>query len=95
MIAKPRRGTLGNTLRTAAWLAFALLFASLVIAAGIMIAAIVAGQARPNDLHTWADLGQACGAFSAIAAVAALGHCPLVKKFYTCLGRFDVTMVMV
>jgi hypothetical protein len=25
----------------------------------------------------------------------ALSHCPLVKKFYTSLGRFGVTMVMV
>jgi Family of unknown function (DUF6082) len=73
MIAKPRRGTLRNTLRTVAWLVFAVLFASLVMAAGVMIATIVAGQARQNDLRTWADLGQACGAFSAITAVAALG----------------------
>src|SRR6266487_4381663 len=73
MIARPRRGTLGNTLRTVAWLAFALLFAAIVLGAGVVLAGLVVDQARPNDLRIWADLGQASGAFSAIAAVAALG----------------------
>jgi hypothetical protein len=73
MTAWPGRSVRRTALRTAAWLAFASLPAALIMAGGATLGAYVADRAPPATLHTWADLGQAFGALSAIAAVAALG----------------------
>jgi hypothetical protein len=43
------------------------------MAGGALLGAYIADRAPPATLHTWADLGQAFGALSAVVAVAALG----------------------
>lgn len=73
MTTRPRGGTLGNVLRTSGWLLFASVLAAMITGLGTIGTALIASEAAPGDLRSWADLGQACGAFSAVAAVAALG----------------------
>jgi len=65
--------TFRNAWRTGLWLGFALLVIVLVMGASAVFTIYLARRAQPSDLEAWAAFGQACGAFSAVVAVVALG----------------------
>lgn len=68
MITRSRNGASRKIIRTTLWLALAALIAAVLTG----VTMLMTDRIQRSDLRTWADVGQACGMFSAVAAVAAL-----------------------